>query len=405
MIIYYLGKEVYFRTLTTERGNGGNTMVKIFVTGDNHIGRKYDRFPEVKDRLIQTRFDCLEDMVRKAEEEKCQVFAVTGDLFDNVGIVKVADITRTAGILAKFSGTVLVLPGNHDYYTGDEKVWKHFLADIDATGANYVFLNGYRPVSLELGEEKVVVYPAGCDSKHSKENRLAWIKKESPDRNVINIGIAHGALAGITPDVNQEYFLMSEKELQGIAMDAWLIGHTHIPFPADLSEDRVKYGYTIFNPGTHAQTDFHNNTEGCGFIVEISKNAGITRVGARKYISGKIRFHDLTLSVAPGSETALKDAITGSLEGLSRNSVVRLKISGSVGKKEYADKAEIYKALLAEFMDYEVEDPELSEEITVDTIRDEYAQTSFAAKFMEKLVDSPTELQMVYQLISECKEV
>ena len=26
-------------------------MVKIFVTGDNHIGRKYDRYPEIKEKL------------------------------------------------------------------------------------------------------------------------------------------------------------------------------------------------------------------------------------------------------------------------------------------------------------------------------------------------------------------
>ena len=56
------------------------------------------------------------------------------------------------------------------------------------------------------------------------------------------------------------------------------------------------------------------------------------------------------------------------------------------------------------FLTYEPEDNELSEEITVDKIREEYAETSFAAQFMEELIDDPTELQMAYQLLQDCKE-
>ena len=48
--------------------------MKLFVTGDNHFGKKYDRYPEVKDILIQSRFDVLENMIRKAEDEACEFF-------------------------------------------------------------------------------------------------------------------------------------------------------------------------------------------------------------------------------------------------------------------------------------------------------------------------------------------
>ena len=75
-------------------------MVKIFVTGDNHLGKKYDRYPEVKDRLIQSRFEVLKDMVRKAEDEGCEIFVVTGDLFDSINTVKVSDVKQAAEILA-----------------------------------------------------------------------------------------------------------------------------------------------------------------------------------------------------------------------------------------------------------------------------------------------------------------
>ena len=109
-------------------------MIRLFVTGDNHFGKKYDRAEyngvekasAVKDKLIESRFDVLSDMVKKAEADGCDLFFVTGDLFDNINTIKVSDVKRVVDILAAFPGNVVVLPGNHDYYTGDEKVWKDF---------------------------------------------------------------------------------------------------------------------------------------------------------------------------------------------------------------------------------------------------------------------------------------
>ena len=204
--------------------------------------------------------------------------------------------------------------------------------------------------------------------------------------------------------MKEEYFLMTESELSSIPMDAWLIGHTHIPYPNDLKEDSDTTGYKIFNAGTHEQTDLHNDTEGNGFIISIEKNASVANVLARKYVSGKIHFYDRAIQVNPDSETALADAIKKALAGIDKNSVVRIIISGSVKQTEYQDKERIYKEILKEYLTYEKEDSELSEEITVDKIREEYAETSFAAQFMEKLLENPTELQMAYQLLQSCKE-
>ena len=64
----------------------------------------------------------------------------------------------------------------------------------------------------------------------------------------------------------------------------------------------------------------------------------------------------------------------------------------------------IYKEMLGQYLDYEVNDHELSEEITLDTIRAEFAETSFAAQFMEQLINDPVELQMAYTMLHECME-
>ena len=379
-------------------------MVKLFVTGDNHIGRKYDRYPEIKEKLIKSRIDCLQDMVRKAEDEGCDFFVVTGDLFDNINSIKVGDVKNVVKILSAFNGRVLVLPGNHDYFTGDDKVWRDFENALSKTDHNIAILNEFREyVFTDIGDKDVVIYPAFCQSKHSVENNLGWIKNaviETQGR--INIGIAHGALKGITPDMKEEYFLMSEEELERIPVDAWLIGHTHIAYPGDLDETKETAGYKIFNAGTHEQTDLHNNSEGDCFIIRIEKNDGNPIVYAKKYISGKIRYYDIKVQLGAGM--GLKEALAKEAGGYTGDSVIRVTVSGTVPRAEYEDRKSIYEEVLGEYLTYEVNENELSEEITIDTIRREFAETSFAAQFMEQLMSDPTELQMVYKMLQECME-
>jgi hypothetical protein len=187
-------------------------------------------------------------------------------------------------------------------------------------------------------------------------------------------------------------------------VDVWLIGHTHIPYPDTLKDDEDTVGYKIFNAGTHEQTDLHNNTEGNGFIISIEKKGSEVKVSARKYVSGKIRFYDLYVSVKPENEIARSNALKTILPDKDKkNSVIRLNIKGKIKQAEYLEKGMIYKKLLEEFLSYEIVDNELSEEITVERIRSEFAETSFAALFMEQLIDNPIELQMAYKLMQDCK--
>ncbi len=379
-------------------------MLKIFMTGDNHIGRKYDRFPDVREILAQSRIDSMERMVRQAEQEECGLFVVTGDLFDSISTVRMCDVKRTAEILSKFPGTVLVLPGNHDYYTGEEKVWKDFEKALLHMDHNITLLTEYRPYYFEAGEEHAVIYPACCRSKHSRENNLAWIKNtEIRNESAYHIGIVHGAVRGITPDLKEEYFLMTEAELLEIPMDAWLVGHTHISWPSLEAQEGTE-GYRIFNAGTHEQTDFNNRTQGCCFILSLEQTEGTVKVTAHKYVSGRIRYYDLNLQVRVQDNESLEQKLAAVLKELPAESVVRAKISGTVKAEEYADRKKIYQNALDRFLSYEYADAELGEEITVKKIRDEFSETSFAAKFMERLMDHPVELQMAYQLVKDCSD-
>lgn len=378
-------------------------MIKIFVTGDNHFGKKYDRYPEIRDRLVDNRFVCFEKMVEKAEQEGCDIFAVTGDLFDNCSSIRKSDVERVVRILAGFAGRVLVLPGNHDYYTGEEKVWKDFDDALRTCDNNIIRLDRFEPYPIEIAEETVVIYPAFCRSKHSRENNLGWIKEMSVQKSgQINVGMAHGAIEGVTPDMQKEYFLMTEPELQAIPMDVWLVGHTHIPYPGGLSEDEEIGGYRIFNAGTHAQTDLHNNTRGYGFIISVDKQGDKAQVSAKKYQSGTIFFYDIAVRVSSAEGDSLEALLQEKLDPLEAESVVRLTVAGSVFSEEYSRRRELYKKYCDRFLSWELQDDELHEEITLDRVREEFAESSFAAKLMEALQGDQTELQMAYELLQEC---
>lgn len=378
-------------------------MIKIFVTGDNHFGKKYDRYPEIRDRLVDNRFVCFEKMVEKAEQEGCDIFAVTGDLFDNCSSIRKSEVERVVRILAGFAGRVLVLPGNHDYYTGEEKVWKDFDDALRTCDNNIIRLDRFEPYPIEIAEETVVIYPAFCRSKHSRENNLGWIKEMSvPKSGQINVGMAHGAIEGVTPDMQKEYFLMTEPELQAIPMDVWLVGHTHIPYPGGLSEDEEIGGYRIFNAGTHAQTDLHNNTRGYGFIISVDKQGDKAQVSAKKYQSGTIFFYDIAVRVSSAEGDSLEALLQEKLDPLEAESVVRLTVTGSVFSEEYSRRRELYKKYCDRFLSWELQDDELHEEITLDRVREEFAESSFAAKLMEALQGDQTELQMAYELLQEC---
>ena len=375
-------------------------MVKLFMTGDNHLGKKYDRYPEAKDRLIQSRFDCLEDMVHQAEKEHCDFFVVTGDLFDNISSIRKDDVKKTADILKHFDGRVLVLPGNHDYYTGEEKVWKDFKAALNPAD-NVILLTDMSPISFDAGDENVVVFPAPCQSKHATNNNIGWIKQQIMDDNSYNIGIAHGAIAGLTPDINGEYFLMTEKELHDAPVDVWLIGHTHIPYP-QLPEDKDELGFKVFNAGTHAQTDLHNNTPGYSFVLTLDRKDGKKTVAAHRYRSGRIRFYDLAFTIQPGQ--TLREAIADTVKDINDDSVLRITIQGAADTVEYEDRKKLYDQLLNRYLAYEIDDAELGEKITPEKIKAEFAEIGFAAKLLEELLSEPKEAQMAYDLLKKFQE-
>jgi DNA repair exonuclease SbcCD nuclease subunit len=373
-------------------------MLKIFVTGDNHIGLKYASH-EKSTVLAQTRVDAFKNMVNKGNDESCSIFAITGDLFENTYSILKRDIKTLADTLSNFKGTVVILPGNHDFYDESTKLWQQ-AKEIFATKDNILLLTEYNPYAINANGEDVVLYPALCTSLHSApgENNLGWIKAEHiiPDATY-RIGIAHGAVDGETIDNEGQYFLMKRDELESIPVDAWLIGHTHVPFPRNLTEE-FSSSERIFNAGTHVQTDVSCNTEGQCFIIEIGDNKSIR---AKKYSSGSIRFHRKNINLVAGE---MEITLERELEGIDDNSVVDIIVSGAVTSEEYENKSKYLDNSLSRFIEGTYNDYALTKLISKELIEAEFPETSFSAGLLTALLDEPKQAQLTYELLKSLKE-
>ncbi len=374
-------------------------MLKLFLTGDNHIGLKYASHEKAA-LLCKKRIEAFRDMVRAANNEGCGLFVIAGDLFENTYGIAKRDISRLLDMLSCFRGTVIVLPGNHDYYDKESKLWQYFrelLQDRD----NILLLTEYRPYELTVGDAELVVYPALCTSLHSAagENNLGWIKNESivPD-GVFRIGIAHGAVEGETIDSEGVYFLMKRSELESIPLDLWLIGHTHVPFPRDLREDEYSTGERIFNAGTHVQTDVSCGTDGQCFIIELDSDKNVR---AKKLTSGNLRFYRMSISVSDGE---LEEKLSSALKDLGPDSVVDIILSGAVSEAEYDSRREIIERALSGFIEGTYSDYGLSRLISKELIDSEFPETSFSAALLTALLDEPKEAQLAYELLKSMKE-
>lgn len=372
--------------------------MKIFLTGDNHIGLKYASHEQAA-ALAASRINAFEDMVQAANAEICDLFVISGDLFDKTSGIPKKDIKRLLDILAHFGGTVVVLPGNHDYYDGEVQVWQYF-KELMASCDNVLLLTDYRPYPMTVSGEEIVLYPAHCTSLHSVpgQNNLGWIKdSDIPRDGAYHIGIAHGAVEGETIDREGQYFRMTGDELENIPVDVWLIGHTHVPFPRDLTENYAPTG-KIFNAGTHVQTDVACNTEGQCFVIEIGEDKAVR---AKKFVSGSLRFFRKNIALNAGK---MEETLSRELAGTGDNSVVDLVLSGAVTAEEYENRHSIISNALSRFLEGTYNDYALSKRITGELVYAEFPETSFSAGFLTALLGEPKEAQLVYELLNSLKE-
>jgi len=370
--------------------------IKIFHTADLHLGMRFAGYPEIQNELINARYETLENMVKTANQESCTLFVMAGDLFDRTTL-NIKDISKAARALNEFEGElVIVLPGNHDYYTHDSKLWNEFSKHA---GDRILILKNPDIYGLNKYHLKIKIYAAPCSAKHSSENMIGWINsKESTENNSIKIGLAHGSLERVSPDFNKTYYPMTRKELKSSSLDLWLLGHTHLPWPENPDKDS-----RILIPGTPEPDGFDCKHEGSAFIIDMES---FSNMKVQKVSTGKYRFFiDQVALNDDKAITSMKQKYTGDEYS---NMVLRLILKGRLRKEELDRVEEAINSINDNVLLLQTVKDELHESITSDLINSKFTENSFPHQLLSSLLKEKEEisfksLQKAYDIIREVR--
>ena len=190
---------------------------------------------------------------------------------------------------------------------------------------------------------------------------------------------------------------MKRSELEAIGEDVWLIGHTHVPFPRDLTQSFMPCE-KILNAGTHVQTDVSCNTEGQCVVVHIREDKSVY---AKKVLSGNLRFYRKNIVLSAGE---MEQTLNRELEEIEDNSVVDVILCGAVTAQEYDGRADILDRALSRFVEGTYHDYGLSKLISQELIEAEFPETSFSARLLTALLEEPKQAQLTYELLRSLKE-
>lgn len=370
--------------------------MKILHTSDLHLGMKFATYDgAVREALVEARFACLSRLVKVANEAKCDLFVVAGDLFDRVDVAR-RDIIRAARTLGEFQGQVVaVLPGNHDHIAPDGSgVWPVFREN---GGDNLQILERQEPVDLACHNLPVVLYPGPCTSKHSKENAIGWVRGVTLRHDVPHhIGVAHGSVEGISPDFAKDYHPMTPAELRGAPVRLWLLGHTHVRYPQVPGNDE-----RIFFAGTPEPDGFDCDHAGTAWMHELGGN-------------GEVRSTPLTTGEHVFRHDDVRLAGQGDLDSLARRyatpgsgkHLVKVRLSGRLPGEALARLTEMQQVVEKQVFWLKWDASGVTRQITAADIDAGFTTGSFPHRLLKKLAEKEEDvgaLQEAHGIIQEVR--
>jgi DNA repair exonuclease SbcCD nuclease subunit len=368
--------------------------LSILLTADVHLGLKFAGFGNAREALAEARFEALERVVRTGNSEGCGLLVVAGDLFDSQSVAK-RDVARAASILDGFTGRLAaVLPGNHDYFASDDsQLWKAFR---ESAGDRTLLLDKPTVYPLQHFDIDAALYAAPCTSRRSNTNAVGWIKECGRDHGVRHhVGVAHGSLAGVSPDTDSTYFPMTRDELEALGLDLWLCGHTdRMQYPSQPGpRDR------IFYPRTPEPNAFNCRHDGLAWRLKLDDTGSVT---AKSIRTGANRFVHMEADIS--GENGI-DALAASLDRPdAANTLLKLKLSGRIPASVFEKVAGLVHGLASRYMYLETSTDELRPEITRALIDERFTEGSFPHRLMCAIdADDAEALRAAMEIIEEVR--
>lgn len=366
--------------------------LKILHTADLHLGMGFPKYPHLRSELTDARFESLENMITIANSKGVDLIVVAGDLFESKNPQE-RDIERVTYSIANFEGKlVLILPGNHDYYSNESNnLWNKFEKH---SGDNVLILKKKKVERLDSFDIDANVYPAPCNARISNVNTIGWIREVEKDKNVsYHIGIAHGSLEKYSPDYDKNYYPMTLRELDSLGLDLWLLGHTHCQHQVS---DR------IFISGTHepAYMKYFPN-EGKVWIMTIDDSK---KIKPESINTGKFRIVDEKIEMHPSF--TIEDILDKFNQNVYSNILLNVYLKGSLSIEEFQKLSSLDGKLRESVKLLSLDYKDVTEEITKEIIDSNFTERLFPHRLLTKLHDENDKyaLEIAWELLEKAKK-
>ncbi len=259
-----------------------------------------------------------------------------------------------------------------------------------------LFSTERRPSICATTDRSAAVYPAPCAARRSSVNNVGWINPAVRIAEVEHhIGIAHGSLLGLSPDPDMQYYPMAPEYLQKLPVDLWLLGHTHIRYPAV-----PRKGDRIFNPGTPEPDGFDCDHAGAAFVLDLEPGSPPS---VKTVATGRYRFADRELTITPETKPA---DIPGMIsDDLGAEVLLRVALKGSVSAESRSALSQLESDSARPHLLPEYGLRGMREAITPERITREFPDDSFARRLLTKVLETgdETALDIAFDLIEEAR--
>jgi DNA repair exonuclease SbcCD nuclease subunit len=285
-------------------------LISILHTADWQIGRVFAQFePDDAAALFEARFAVVERLAGIATDRCVDAVLVAGDVFD---AQTVADktIRRLFNAMQGFTGTWVLLPGNHDAALA-ESVWSR-AQRLGAIPSNVTVCLEPKPVVVA---GKFTLLPAPLTQRHTYADLTEWFATHAHAEDLPRVGLAHGSVQGIlSEDVDSANPIASGRaQSSGLAYLA--LGDWH-------GTKRVD-GKTWY-AGTPESDRFKANESGQALLVAIEATALEPVVTAVP--TGKFSWRQVEQQLAVDSDV---DEVVRTLDAVSGNDVLHVRLSGT----------------------------------------------------------------------------
>ncbi|CAH1217919.1 putative metallophosphoesterase YhaO [Paenibacillus allorhizoplanae] len=349
--------------------------LRFIHAADLHLDSPFkgmSALPErVRERVRESTFEALKELVALAKQEKVDFVLISGDVYDvsdrslraQIRFQKAVEHLAIEGIPA------YIIHGNHDPEDGRaaKLVWP---ADVHFFASDHV-----ETLQVVKQDRGIIAEIHGISYGSSAVTENLALKFKRGQEQVCQIGLLHTNVDGDPHHDN--YAPCSKQDLIDAGMDYWALGHVH-------TRQVMNNQPAIVYPGNiQGRSIRETGPRGC-YLVDIDDSG---RAELIFHALDTVRWFQETLSVSSiPSEQILKDRLGDLLDRLrqdanSRDGIVRIVLEGRSEIHERLRKGRALQELMDELREDEVE---RSSFVWIESIEDRTASELDLAAVLEE---------------------